>query len=62
MLYKYEIVGVEDLIYIWTTSINKHELIVALLYSFWNEMAYAVNLEDIVKFFQVAIRKNVEVC
>ena len=55
LLYNYDIISVDDLIYIWTTSFKKHELIVTLLYSFWNEMVSSVQLKDMIKFLKVAV-------
>jgi phenolic acid decarboxylase len=45
IFYKYDIITVEDLCFVWQVSINKHQLIVSQLYQFWIEMAYLLQYE-----------------
>ena len=61
ILYKYDIITVEELCYVWNTSINKHPMIVTQLYQFWIEMAYVLQYEDINKYAQTATVKEVDI-
>lgn len=44
MLYKFDMIAVEDLCFVWNTTINKHGALVTILYQFWIEMAYSIQI------------------
>ena len=54
VLYKYDVVTVEELCFVWRSSINKHPLIVSQLFQFWIEMVYVLQYEDILRYAQTA--------
>ena len=61
LLYKYDIIAVEELVFLWKASITKHSLIVTQLYQFWIEMAYVIQYEDIIRYGEIATEKDVDV-